>query len=141
MTTATHVLETIQRDASSTKTRKARTPGAMAPGDWYPQGDVNVFCVGSVPKNATLVEKPSRQVAPGETRGARHCIRDLSAVTVYALHSPNELQGPIIKAPDGFVMDHGDGADDDHATVEFGPGVYTIGYQRRYADELSRQLD
>ena len=142
MKTATEAMETIRESAKTNANSEVRDCTAMVPGDEpVRQGDVNIFCIPKVPEIARRAKNPSAQVAPGNTRGSRHRIREIDKVTLYEIDLANPLQGPIIEAPNGFHLDHGDGAADDHATCRFGPGVYMVGYQRDYAQDLRRVAD
>ncbi len=141
MSDAVQAFETIKATADKARCMGARRCPAMAPGDVARQGDVYIRCIAGVPDGAVRVAEPGSQVAPGNTPGSRHRIRELCDVTVYTLASPNALQGPVIDAPRGFVLDHGTGGEQDHATIEFGPGVYLVTFQRAYADELRRVQD
>lgn len=144
MTTATaaDLVQRIQQTADARQSKEPRDCTAMLPGDPPArQGDIYIWRIGEISGDATLVEEPSAQLAPGNTRGSRHRIRDLTGVRVYRRTGSNPLQGPEIDAPTGFAVDHGDGADDDHASLIFGPGRYAVTYQRDMAEELRRVMD
>ena len=140
--TAVESINRVQESADSRKSQEVRDCSAMVPGDPAArQGDVYVWPIPAIPNGSTKIEAGSGQVAPGTTRGSRHRVVEIESVTFYRLESPNALQGPVIDAPEGFTLVHGDGAEDDHAPMKFGPGVYAITYQRDHAEELRRVED
>lgn len=140
--TISETVERVQNTADNIKHNEQRDCTAMIPGDPPTrQGDVYVWSLPRLPENATKDETPVSQVAPGNTRGSRHRVRDMSEVTMYRLPSPTALQGPLIESHSGWTLEHGDGANDDHAPCRFGPGVYAITYQRDHAEELRRVQD
>lgn len=107
-------------------------------GKYAAQGDVNFIFLPKVPKGAVKAE-PISQLAPGNTRGSRHCIRltDMKHVQFFKLRHPNPLQGLILVFNKETTIEH----------PEHGDHVYPAGtivavtYQRRYADELRRIED
>jgi len=101
------------------------------------QGDVNITRLSEIPIGATKI-KTVAQVAPGTSRGSRHCIRqsDLANITTYRLANPNPLQGNILDAKKSWILEH-----PEHKHQEFEAGIYFITYQRRHADELRRSQD
>lgn len=135
-TEAKQALQQVRRTAKAKCKPDPQTYGPMSPGDFARQGDVYVTCIARVPRDAVKVTKPSRQVAEGKTQGSRHLVDDLSAVTQYRLAAPTVLDGPVIDAPRGFSLLH-----PEHGDMTFAPGVYQIGYQRQFAEELRRVRD
>lgn len=136
--TAIDVFAQIQQHAE--KTKDARTWIIEAPefDRPFPQGDLNFWFLKELPKNA--IEAPAiAQLAPGNSRGSRHCIadEDLQNVQFFCLPNPNPLQGPILKIVAPVRITH----------PEHGDHVYPAGaivavtYQRRYADEIKRIQD
>lgn len=107
-------------------------------GKYAAQGDVNFVFLHCVPKNA-IAANPVSQLAPGNTRGSRHCIRqsDMKHVRFFRLPNPNPLQGLILVFDEETTVEH----------PEHGDHVYPAGtivavtFQRRYADELKRIED
>ena len=89
-----------------------------------------------MPSDAIKIDHPSAQLADGETQGSRHCLDDVRSVTQYRLVNPTVLEGNVIDAPAGMLITH-----PEHGDMAFAPGVYQIGYQRQYAEELRRVLD
>lgn len=109
---------------------------AMDIGDVWPQGDIGLLRLASVPNGATKAKAPSNQLAPGSTQGSRHCIAALSGVTIYQIPNATVLDGPIIDAPKGCRIDH-----PEHGDVILPAGVYGVVYQRAFAEELRRVAD
>ena len=126
----------VQKQAEKIKNDDAHTIATCSPGDMWPQGDIGILCLASLPKGAKLDHRPTAQLAPGTTQGSRHCITDLSSVTIFRLAEPTPLDGPVIEAPTGFTVEH-----PEHGNVTLPPGIYGVIYQRAYADELRRVLD
>lgn len=114
----------------------------MEVNDEWRQGDLRIRRLPDdyVEKNAKvlqLVENPDTQLAPGTTRGSRHCIRTLDNVKVYRRKDATALDGPILllgKPNDIVHPEHGD-------CENIPAGVIGIAYQRAYADELRRVQD
>lgn len=78
-----------------------RITEAASVGDGVWQGDLGLEIVVAVPPGYVLVERPSgadRQLVPGNTQGARHCLDSLDGVTLYrpARWSEESLAGPCI---------------------------------------------
>ena len=109
----------------------------MDVGDVVRQGDIYITRIQSLPRGAKLV--PSKaQLAPGETRGSRHCLRSLDGLQMYQVEHANVLDGPIIVAKQGCAIDH-----PEHGNIVLNEpgGIYAITYQRAFAEELRAVLD
>ncbi len=137
MTTATQVFEQIQQHAESNKSDRTIY---IAPeiGQYTPQGDVNFLVLDKLPADA-IASKPERQLAPGTTRGSRHCIADrcMKTTDFYQHRNPNPLQGAILVAKSELEIEH-----PEHANLVFPAGtILAVGFQRQYADELKRAVD
>lgn len=135
MSTAIELLKTIQTEAVISDEEQVFPVAATPDVDYVRQGDVYIWAKSKVPKNA----KPTQaklQLAPGTTKGSRHCLDSLDGVTVYELADANELQGPIIELACERVVTH-----PEHGDWRLGAGVYEITYQRAFAEELRRVRD
>lgn len=112
-------------------------PNDLPVGQYIPQGDINIIRLGNVPENA-IPSEPSAQLAPGTTRGSRHCIKadDLSKCRFFKLPNPNALQGPIIVFYEPVTIEH-----PEHGDQVWPECVVAVTYQRRYADEVKRIQD
>lgn len=108
----------------------------MSPGDAWAQGDIAIVCLEALPDDLEKIENPSAQLAPGTTQGSRHCVDDISRVTIFRRKNADVLTGPIIDAPEGIRVTH-----PEHGDVSLPPGIYGIRYQRAYAEELRRVQD
>lgn len=113
---------------------------ANTPGDMIRQGDLYITLLACVAAGFTRVEKPAdadRQLVPGNTEGAKHCLSSLEGVT---LHRPptwgqeNSLDGPCIEVTKPVEIMH-----PTHGHVDLVPGTYGIGYQREYDRELEQE--
>lgn len=111
----------------------------MEPGNYIPQGDVNLFVIDRLPTNA-IPAKPQSQLAPGNSKGSRHCIREscMQNVEFYKVdRTSNPLQGPILLFTGPVIIEH-----PEHGDQTWPAGtVMVVGYQRSYAEELKRQQD
>lgn len=106
-------------------------------GQYLPQGDINILRLGKLPKGMVKVE-PTAQLAPGTSRGSRHCIKaeDLAHCQFYGFLDANPLEGPVIVFDRSITIEH-----PEHRNYVWPAGVIAIGYQRRYADEIRRTQD
>ena len=138
MTTAIKMLARIHEYGINTADNSLRIiPNGFPIGQYIPQGDVNIFRLPQVPESAILA-KLSAQLAPGTTRGSRHCIKadDLGKCEFFRLPNANPLQGPIIVFQKSVTIEH-----PEHGDQLWPPCVVAITYQRRYADEIKRIQD
>ena len=104
------------------------------------QGDIYVRKLDAVPKGYIKSENHDGQLAPGTTRGSRHCV-DPNKVDIYvrqeAPRGEAVLEGPVLYAEERFDIMH-----PEHGWVSI-PGLqfYQITYQRAFADEIRRVMD
>lgn len=133
---AAKVMENIIETGRTAANDSAVRVGALAVGDHTSQGDVNFTLLASVPQGAVQLENPSAQLAPGTTKGSRHCIEKFDGLTMYRLQNPSVLQGPVILATQPFTVAH-----PEHGDQTFPAGVWFVTYQRVYAAELRRVQD
>jgi hypothetical protein len=112
----------------------ARLSEAACCGDGARQGDLYLKIVSQPPANYALCKKPSLQLVPGNTEGAKHCLDSLDGVTVYLPPQWGEaesLLGPcLVLAKERTVVHpvHGD------VTLPAGNTVL-CGYQREWDAE------
>jgi hypothetical protein len=101
------------------------------------QGDINLWLLPNLPENA-IESHPNCQLAPGTTRGSRHCIKaeDMDAVKFYRLPNPNPLQGGIMVFDRAVTIEH-----PEHGNQIWPAGIVAVTYQRRHAIELKRSQD
>lgn len=100
-------------------------PDAASVGDSVRQGDVYITLLAGVPSGCALVDKPSSQLAPGNTQGSRHCIKSLRSVRVFSIANPNVYDGPVIQSSKPMTIVH-----PEHGDWKLPAGCYAISYQR-----------
>lgn len=138
MPTAIETIIQIHRHGTQVANDSLRIiPDNFPAGQHIPQGDINIFRLPQVPKSAASVESVA-QLAPGTSRGSRHCIKaeDLGKCEFLKLPNPNPLQGPVIVFHDSVTITH-----PEHGDQLWPACVVAITYQRRYADEIRRIQD
>ena len=137
--TATEIFNQIKvhGQSSADATTKTILPEILFPGKYVAQGDINIWPLESLPESVQPAQ-PERQLAPGTTRGSRHCIceKSMHYVEFYKLPHPNPLQGPILVFNDYVTIEH-----PEHGNQIWPPSVVAITYQRRYADKIRRIQD
>ncbi len=101
------------------------------------QGDVDFVKLPKLP-SAGIEAAPVSQLAPGTSKGSRHCIResDISKITFWKLPNPNPLQGLILEFAEPIVIEH-----PEHGDQKLEPGIWFVKFQRRHADEVKRISD
>jgi hypothetical protein len=115
------------------------TPEMIATeGAWFAQGDVNFTPLSAIPKNA-IAATPASQLAPGTSRGSRHCIRlaDMSHVDFFALPNPGPLEGLILRFNAPTTIEH---PEHKHHIYPAG-SIVAVTFQRAFAEELRRSQD
>lgn len=133
---ATTTLEKIREAAEKIKNGDPqRFPEAGSAGDYFRQGDIYVTRLDKVPDKANLATFVY-QLAVGETRGARHCLDAKDGVTMYRVENADVLTGPVIDLAQERTITH-----PEHGDLILTPGVYSITYQRQFAEELKRVMD
>lgn len=100
-------------------------PISASVGDAARQGDIYITLLASVPAGAVRIDKPSRQLAPGNTQGSRHCLSSLSGVSVYRLKDATPYDGPVLDVSKPVTITH-----PEHGDWSLPCGVYGISYQR-----------
>lgn len=104
----------------------------------YPQGDLNFWFLEKLPEDA-IETTPVSQLAPGNSRGSRHCIAltDMKNVQFFKLPNPNPLQGLILKLCAPTRIEH---PEHKHHIYPAG-AIIAVTYQRSYAEEIKRIAD
>lgn len=113
---------------------------AASVGDTIRQGDLYLTIVEAVPKGYVKLNKPkavAKQLVPGNTQGARHCLDSLDCVTLYRPKSWSEesLDGPcLVLAKERTILHPTHGA----VTI---PAGFTVlcRYQREFDSEQRRE--
>lgn len=109
------------------------------------QGDINITRLQSLEDLPKYKEvKPFSQLAPGTSKGSRHCI-DLDTcfnsngeltAKFYNLITPNPIQGPVFENTQETLITH-----PEHGDQVLPPGLYFVSYQTQHAEELKRIQD
>jgi len=86
---------------------------AASTNDGYPQGDLSIILVESIPDGYHRIEKPTdkdRQLVPGNTEGSRHCLDSLDGVELFRHAEWNQdydgLMGPALKLAKERTIEH-----------------------------------
>lgn len=115
------------------------TPEMMSiEGGWAAQGDVNFIFLKEIPKGA-IAATPVGQLAPGTSRGSRHCVRlaDRPHVDFFQLPNSNPLEGLILRFNAPTTIEH-----PEHKHHLYPEGaIVAVAFQRKYAEELKRIQD
>jgi len=119
-----------------------RLSEAVLPQDFVrvDQGDLLMAIVASVPPGYTEVqplEDRDKQLVPGNTQGARHCLDALEGVRLFRPEDWNEesLKGPCLVLSQERTVLH-----PTHADVTFPAGTTVLcGYQREFDAEQQKE--
>lgn len=146
------ILADIRQAAEKHRRDLPITLDNMSVGDAAAQGDVALEYIGETLKRAEkhlglepgslkVSKAQSAQLAPGNTKGSRHIIHDMTGITLYELPNATPIDGPVIllsaECGDGMVLTH-----PQHPWHTYTqPGFYAVHYQRTAAEELKRRLD
>jgi len=132
---AVKTMEAIRTHGKKVADDSQREVGSLRPGDYTAQGDVMFWFLDSLPDGCNPVPAVN-QLAPGTTKGSRHCIADLTHCELFTRDNANVLQGPIIRASEPFTVEH-----PEHGNQVLPAGVWAVTYQRAHAKELRRVAD
>lgn len=132
---ALDVLKQVQSSETIISDQPQRFSEAACDGDIFRQGDIYIWRRDKLPKSANHT-KCVLQLAPGTTKGSRHCLDSSEGVAMFAVDCADALQGPWLKLDCERTITH-----PEHGDVICAPGVYEISFQRAYADELRRVRD
>lgn len=78
-------------------------------GQGCPQGDIMLVRLDELPARAERIEVPKGgQIAPGTSRGSRHCIaaKDRDTVKYYRVSDGDRLSDLCLLAPAPFTLEH-----------------------------------
>jgi hypothetical protein len=137
--TAAEVIQQIIRHGQENANDTAARPTLITNDRFSAQGDINIWKVESLEDLGTVTETaPVYQLAPGNTRGSRHCLDEASVANAkfYVRSNANALQGPIWVNEEQTLVTH-----PEHGDQLLDPGIYFVTYQRQYADDLKRMAD
>lgn len=149
MTTLT-AIEKLQRHTAKIRNGKHRVkpgqpirfPEAAAHGDFIRQGDLYLILIENTTSFAgySVVESPrdiDRQLVPGNTTGAKHCLDSLKGVTLLrpVEWTGETLQGPLLRLSQERVVMH-----PTHGAVTLLAGTTILcHYQRELDQELRKE--
>lgn len=130
------------RDPRVQPGRPERLSEAASVGDTVAQGDLYLMVVDRVPEHYETVKRPKKtdaQLVPGVTQGARHCLSDVRAVSLYRPQGWGQddasLLGPCFVVKREVTVQH-----PTHGDVTI-PAGFTIlcGYQPEFDAEQRRE--
>lgn len=132
---AVEVLRDIQSHEVLISNQPQAFPEAASDSDYFRQGDVYVWRRDVLPKGLQKV-KVRLQLAPGTSKGSRHCLDSSDGVTMY--HDPNgdALQGPWFVVTKPLSIPH-----PEHGRVIMCPGIFEVTYARTRSNDLKRIRD
>ena len=112
---------------------------ALVAGEGVAQGDLNIIVADAVPRDYVLIEKQSndKQLVPGNTVGAKHCLDSLSGVNLYRPEkwSEESLDGPCLVLTQERTILH-----PTHGAVTVPAGMTVVcHYQREWDRELANE--
>lgn len=113
---------------------------ALVAGEGVAQGDLNIIVADGVPSGYVRVKRPGqqdKQLVPGNTVGAKHCLDSLDGVALYRPEQWTEesLVGPcLVLTKERTILHPTHGA----VTIPAGMTV-TCYYQREYDAEQARE--
>lgn len=137
----TITMQDIQNTGQRTAREDAVTVSAEALADvpintiFAQQGDLYFWKLDALPADVRPWPFAHGQLSPGHTQGSRHTV-DLAQVCLWLLPTPTPLDGPIIEAPHGVVIDH-----PEHGAHIYPAGIYRVTYQRHYGETLRSVAD
>lgn len=142
-------IEQIQRHAEAIRNGEydkigpgipLRMSNALFVGEGVAQGDLNLIVADGVPSSYVRIEKPKaidRQLVPGNTVGAKHCLDSLAGVKLYrpAQWTAESMDGPCIVTTKERVVLH-----PTHGAVTIPAGMTVVcHYQREFDAEQRRE--
>jgi hypothetical protein len=115
-------------------------PDSWIAGDAGAQGDLVIIIVDQIPgtyKRVAKMRDADRQLVPGNTEGARHCLDALKGVELYRQSDwgPDSLDGPCLVINEQRVIEH---PTHGHWTIPAGRMI-KLEYQREHDAELQRE--
>lgn len=128
------------KDASVKPGQPERFTAAACKGDAIRQGDLYLVIGDKVPKDFVRCEDVSevnKQLVPGNTQGAKHCLDSLCGVELYRpkAWSEESTVGPVLVLSQDRTVQH---PTHGHVTLLAGT-VVECHYQREYSSELRRE--
>lgn len=109
-------IERVRKSVTDPKPETIRLTAANSVGEWVRQGDVYLRIVDKIPEGAREIQDFNGQLAPGDTRGSRHCV-DPKKVKAFALPNARIEDGSILQVLDNDEVTH---PDHGHVALEKG---------------------
>jgi hypothetical protein len=143
------VIEKIQKHAAKIRNGEHDKIGpgvpvtmsnALVAGEGVAQGDLNIIVADTVPRGYVLIENPQsqdKQLVPGNTVGAKHCLDSLAGVTLYrpSQWTEESLDGPCLVLTQERTVLH-----PTHGAVTIPAGMAVVcHYQREWDRELANE--
>lgn len=143
------VIENIQKHAEKIRNGEHDKIGpgvpvtmsiALMANEGVAQGDLNIIVADKVPERYVRIENPSgsdKQLVPGNTVGAKHCLDSLDGVTLYRPQRWTEesLDGPCLVLTQERTILH-----PTHGAVTVPAGMTVVcHYQREWDRELANE--
>jgi len=139
--TIDHIQSHAERIAAGQESVKPGMPlaftTACSPGDAIRQGDLYLVVVDKVPSGYVKATRPSKQLVPGNTEGAKHCLDATAGVKVYLPEKwdAESLEGPCLVTTKERKVLH-----PVHGPVTIPAGMTVqCRYQREWDKELAKQ--
>jgi hypothetical protein len=117
-----------------------RFTAAACVGDAIRQGDLYIVIAGQHPAGYEPVKKPKdidRQLVPGNTEGAKHCLDSLAGVEIWQPKNWTEesLDGPFVRLSQERTILH-----PVHGSVTVPAGIaFQCHYQREFDREMQKE--
>ena len=114
---------------------------ACQSGDCIRQGDLYLIVADCVPGDYVKVKRPNasdRQLVPGNTQGARHCLDSIRGVKMFRPEKwdSESLQGPCIVTSEKRTVTH-----PTHGHIVIPAGMTVLcRYQREWEKEQQREM-
>jgi len=132
-------IEAMQTLTEEIDLSKAVQVPPLEMGDIFPQGDIALTMIKSLPSKKTPVSWAGgdMQLAPGTTRGSRHCIpgKFSSDVSIYRINDGDVLSDLVLEARAPFDLTHPEHADH----LGYLAGFYRVVHQQN--EQRQRILD
>lgn len=142
---ATDALNQVRDKAEKICNDEAQQVETMSIHDCIRQGDIYVIRISDEElKDFEKADKPSYQLAEGNTVGSRHILSDDSKYEFYKASNKisiledvrEDMLGPVFKAAERFSVTH-----PEHADVSLPEGNYAVTFQRIQKKEIQRVQD
>lgn len=130
-TTVKQAGDRLRRAAKKADGAPVRAP-QMEPGQMFCQGDIGILRIAELPKGARKIDRPKDgQVAPGTSRGSRHCVVGEGAFYRFPGDALSDL---CFESATEWTMTH-----PEHAHVTCEPGLYQMVHQQN--EQRQRVVD